>query len=358
MTSAFDHPFLSGLLGDDALATLLGADAELTDMLAFEVALASAQADLGLIPAQAAQAIASTLQAFRPDLAALKAGVARDGVVVPELVRQLREATGQPYAEYLHFGATSQDVIDTAMMLRLRRCLRVLHGRIDGLEQGLAALSARSAGRFVTGYTRMQPALRISANDRLAAWSGPLLRLRARLDTLLDQNFVIQFGGAAGTLEKLGDKASDVRMAVAAKLELLDAPQWHSQRDRVTEIAGWLSELTGVLGKLGQDVALMAAQGGEIDLAGGGSSSAMPHKQNPVAAEALVALARFNATQISAMHHALVHEQERSGAAWTLEWMVLPQIVMATGAATLQAAALLENIRSVGCKQTADPAAI
>jgi 3-carboxy-cis,cis-muconate cycloisomerase len=158
----------------------------------------------------------------------------------------------------------------------------------------------------------------------------------------------VQFGGAAGTLEKLGDKGPAVRAALAAKLGLGDAPQWHSQRDALAEFASLLSLITGSLGKFGQDVALMAQAGSEITLSGGGGSSAMPHKQNPVKAEALVALARFNATQLSGMHQALVHEQERSGAAWTLEWLLLPQMAVATAAALRLAAELAGQIESLG----------
>ena len=180
------------------------------------------------------------------------------------------------------------------------------------------------------GMTRMQagdPDHGCGPRARLARsrWSGIANGWRSSRADLL----VVQFGGAAGTLEKLGDKAPAVRAALAAKLGLGDAPQWHSQRDALAEFAGWLSLVTGSLGKFGQDIALMAQAGDEIELSGGGGSSAMPHKQNPVAAEALVALARFNATQLSGMHQALVHEQERSGAAWTLEWLMLPQMVVA-----------------------------
>jgi 3-carboxy-cis,cis-muconate cycloisomerase len=175
-----------------------------------------------------------------------------------------------------------------------------------------------------------------------------LKRNRARLQSFIGDGLAVQFGGAAGTLDKLGEKGPAVRARLAAELGLADRPQWHSQRDGIAEFAGLLSLITGNLGKLGQDVALMAQDGTEIALVGGGTSSAMAHKQNPVAAETLVTLARFNAVQLSAMHHALVHEQERSGSAWTLEWMVLPQMTVATGAALRLAGQLLASIRSLG----------
>jgi 3-carboxy-cis,cis-muconate cycloisomerase len=135
-----------------------------------------------------------------------------------------------------------------------------------------------------------------------------------------------------------------------ANLGLANVPQWHSQRDRIMDLAALLSGISGSLGKIGQDVVLMADRGDEIALAGGGSSSAMPHKQNPVAAEGLVALARFNAAQLGGLAQAAVHEQERSGAAWTLEWLFLPQMVVASGAALSPGRYdLVSSVRRLGC---------
>jgi 3-carboxy-cis,cis-muconate cycloisomerase len=346
MALAFDHPWLGGLLGDDETAALMGAEAELAALLAFERALAEAEAAEGVVPAAAAAAIGAALADFRPDMTALRQRTGRDGVVVPELVRQMRAAIGEPHAEWLHFGATSQDAIDTALMLRLNPVLAAFARRLDALARQLDELSARLGARALMGRTRMQAAIPITAGDRIAAWREPLVRHRARLDRLQDV-LVVQFGGAAGTLDRLGDRAAAVRAALAAALGLGDAPQWHSQRDRVAELAGWLARLSGSLGKFGQDVALMA-QAGDIALRGGGSSSAMPHKANPVGAEALVALARFNAAQVGALHQALVHEQERSGAAWTLEWLVLPQMVAATGAGLRIAHDVAASIEAMG----------
>ena len=158
---------------------------------------------------------------------------------------------------------------------------------------------------------------------------------------------VVQFGGAAGTLDALGDAGPQVRAALARELGLGDAPQWHSQRDTIADLAGWLSLVTGSLGKIGQDIALMALTG-TIEIVGGGGSSAMPHKQNPVKAEILETLARFNAAQVGAIHQAMLHPLERSGAAWTLEWLVLPQMVVASAAALRLGIALIGEIRDMG----------
>lgn len=346
--SAFEHPFLSGLAGDDETAAMLGADAEIKAMLAFEIALAKAEAEHGLISAEAAREIGERLAAFSPDIERLRQGTARDGVVAPEFVRQLRAAVGEPHAGHLHFGATSQDVIDTAKIRQLAPILAIFDRRLAKIGALFEDLERRFGGNSLMGRTRMQTAIPITAGDRIAGWRAPLERHRLRLDALRPSLLVVQFGGAVGILEKLNDKAPVVRKALARELGLGDAPQWHSQRDRIAELANWLSLVTGSLGKFGQDVALMAQGGDEIKLSGGGSSSAMPHKQNPVAAELLVTLARYNAVQLSGIHQALIHEQERSGSAWTLEWLVLPQMVMTTGAATRTATGLLGNIESIG----------
>ncbi|RWP56446.1 3-carboxy-cis,cis-muconate cycloisomerase [Mesorhizobium sp.] len=341
MIAAFDSPLLSGLLGDEKMATLLGVEAELATMLQFEKALADAEGALGIVPAAAASAIGRVLDNFRPDISALRDGTARDGVMVPELVRQIRHAVGEPHSEHVHFGATSQDVIDTAMILRIRAC-------IDLLEERLSALVVAFGDRPLMARTRMQAAIPISVADRVTSWREPLVRHHERLQSMRRSVLVIQFGGAVGTLEKFADKGAAVRAAVAERLSLGDAPQWHSQRDRIAELANWLSLVTGGLGKFGQDIALMAQAGDELQLAGGGSSSAMAHKRNPIDAEMLVTLARYNAVQLSGTHHALVHEQERSGAAWTLEWLILPQMLMAAGASTCVADRLLSNITAIG----------
>jgi 3-carboxy-cis,cis-muconate cycloisomerase len=346
--SAFDHPFLSGLFGDEEIEAFLGAEAELAAMLRFEIALAEAEAETGVILPEAASAIAKALAGFKPDMAMLRKGVARDGVVVPGLVGQLREAVGAPHADRLHFGATSQDVIDTALVLRLRPVLEVFARRLDELVDRFGDLDRRFGNKPLMGRTRMQAAIQIRVGDRIRNWCEPLVRHKERVETLRPSLLIIQFGGAAGTLDKLGGKGEAVRAALAQRLGLADAPQWQSQRDRIAEFAGFLSLITGSLGKFGQDIALMAQTGDEIALSGGGGSSAMPHKQNPVGAEILVTLARFNATQLSGLHHALVHEQERSGSAWSLEWLILPQMVVAAGSALRLAAKLIGKIDRLG----------
>ncbi|MDW5313014.1 3-carboxy-cis,cis-muconate cycloisomerase [Rhizobium sp. PL01] len=346
--SAFDHPYLSGLLGDEEISAFFSAEADIRAMLAFETALVRAQAEHGIVSKETATRIAEICATFQPDVLALRHAVATDGVVIPDLVRQLRIAVGGEAAEKVHFGATSQDVIDTSLMLRLKAATAVLSKRLTTITGSFDQLTRTWGTNRLMGHTRMQAAIPITVSDRLSAWSSPLIDYRDRLEQLQKVSFPVQFGGAAGTLEKLGAKASSVRATLAKNLDLSDRPQWQSQRSVIADLAHPLSLVTGSLGKFGQDIALLAQAGDDIALSGGGASSAMPHKQNPVTAEALVSLARFNAVQLSGLHQSMVHEQERSGAAWTLEWMILPQMVIACGASTRLALTLAGQIKRLG----------
>lgn len=346
--SVFDHPFLSGLLGDEEIAAFFSAEADIRAMLSFEAALAKAEAKHGIVPNEAATRIAEVCGNFLPDVLALRRATATDGVVVPDLVRQLRKAIGGDAAEKVHFGATSQDVIDTSLMLRLTSVCRLLCGRLSGLLSAFEEIDRQWGSNALMARTRMQAAIAIRVSDRITAWSAPLASYQDRLERMDVVSFPVQFGGAAGTLEKLGDKAGAVRASLAEYLGLADHPQWQSQRTTVADLAHILSLISGSLGKFGQDIALLAQAGDEIELSGGGASSAMPHKQNPVAAETLVSLARFNAVQLSGIHQSMVHEQERSGAAWTLEWMILPQMVIACGTSLRLAMALTGQIKRLG----------
>ncbi|WMT85445.1 3-carboxy-cis,cis-muconate cycloisomerase [Pelagibacterium sp. 26DY04] len=348
--SPFDHPILSGLFGDPELAGFLSAEADVAAMVQFEAALASAQAECGLISAEAAEAIGHLATDLEVDMDRLRAGLGRDGVVVPELVKQMRAALDEEAAQALHFGATSQDVMDTSLVLRLKSICAILSARIAAIEGALEALSGRFGKRGLMGRTRMQDALEISVADRIADWKVPLARHRARLEEIKSRLLVLQYGGAVGTLEKLGEEGPRVVVTLADRLGLGTTDKsWHNQRDSIVEFAAWMSLVCGSLGKIGQDIALLAqSANGEIKLSGGGGSSAMPHKSNPVTAEVLVALARYTAGSSGTIAQSLVHEQERSGAAWTLEWLVLPQMIMATGSALLLATRLLSSVESIG----------
>jgi len=346
--SPLDSPILSALLGDAEVAAHFSDAADLRAMLAFEGALARAQAGVGLVPIDAAARIAAVCESFGPDLPGLAEGASRDGVVAPALVRQLRQAVGAPHDRHVHRGATSQDVIDTSLVMRLKPVLALLDGRLRALVEQLRGLAASQGAVELMGRTRMQRALPIVAADKLRVWRSPLERHVARLGEMRPRLLVVQFGGAVGLRADLDGKGEAVAAELARLLGLGAGPCWHVERDGLAELASWTSLVSGALGKIGADVALMAQNEiGEVRLAEGGGSSAMPHKSNPVRAEVLVALARFNAALLGAPHQALVHENERSGAAWTLEWLALPQMIVATAAALRHAGALCEGLQFV-----------
>jgi len=340
---------LDALLGDEAMAARFGDRPEIEAMLAFERALAEAQASCGLIPPAAAVAIADAISSYQPDLAELRSRMAADGVLGPGLVAALRARIGEPHGRWLHFQATSQDAVDTGLVLRLKPAVADLDSRLLALLDLLARMRVAQGGVVLMGHTRMQRALPISAADKLEAWALPLRRHRHRLAALSPRLLVAQTGGPVGISSGLDGKAEAVAAALAARLGLGVAPCWHTARDGIVEFGQWLALVAGSLGKIGQDVALLAQNEiGSVRLAGGGASSAMAHKSNPVAAEVLVALARATAGLSGTLAQAMVHEGERSGAAWTLEWMTLPPLAIAAAAALRHADAMLRSLSFIG----------
>ncbi|MEE1613264.1 3-carboxy-cis,cis-muconate cycloisomerase [Microvirga sp. CF3016] len=348
MTQTLPYLVLQALVGDEEVGAFFSNEAELSAMLRVEAALAEAEAKVGLIGEEAARRIAEICSGFQADWTRLSEGLARDGVIVPDFVKQLRAAVGEPHAKSVHLGATSQDIIDTALILRLKSVTEILGQRLDTLIHSLNGLKRRDGGVRLMAHTRMQQALAFTAADKIDTWIQPLERHREALQNLAPRLLVLQLGGPIGTRGGLKDHGDAVADTMAKILGLGFASSWHSQRDRIGEFGSFLSLLTGALGKIGQDIALMAQnEVGEVRLATGGGSSAMPHKSNPVPAEVLVTLARFNAGMLGTLHQALVHENERSGAAWTLEWMVLPQMVVSTAAALSRAQTLVTGMSLV-----------
>ena len=330
------------LLGDAETSAILGDQARARAMVAVEIALARVEGRLGVIDSTAAAAIEAALAGFAPDLDDLTRGTASAGVPVPALVAQLRRQVGGDAAAFVHWGATSQDILDTALVLQLRDALVLLARRLDDAIADLARLADEHRATPIIGRTRFQQAVPTTFGLKVAGWLAPLLRHRERLRELRPRLLVVQLGGAAGNLVAIGDRAVDVMQALAAELGLGCPPMpWHSQRDGFGELASWLTLVSGSLGKLGQDVLLLAQnEVGEVREAEGGGSSTMPQKSNPIRAEALVTLARRNATLVGGMHEAMLHAHERDGAAWQLEWGILPDMVSGTAAALVHAHAL------------------
>lgn len=338
----------SGVFGDPALAEIFSEQHWLRRVLEVEVALAQVEARLGLIPPEAARAIAQ-LAGFTPDWAALARQTERDGVPIAGLVAQLQAQLGPEYGRYLHLGATTQDILDTALVLQLRSALALLEGRLRESLQGLARLARQHRDTLMPGRTHGQQALPITFGYKVAGWMAPLLRHLERLQALKERVLVVQMGGAVGTLAALGPRGVAVMEGLAEALGL-NPPlmPWHTARDNLAELAGWLSLLSGSLAKMAQDVILMAQnEVGELHESlepDRGGSSTLPQKSNPIKSEVIIASARANAALLSAMHQALVAEHERATHGWQLEWLVLPQMLAHTGAALNQAVFLSRNL--------------
>lgn len=343
----FEHSWLSGLFHDEAMAEIWSSDATLKHMLDFESAWIEALHVSGLRDVDNVSQVASCISSCSIDVAALRNSTARDGVPIPNLVAQLQSATN---CTSVHAGATSQDVIDTALVLVIRNTSDLIDGQLSQLEEHLTHLEDHFGDKHLMGRTRMQAATGITVKARLGTWREPITSYQQRLIQLRSSVERVQIGGASGNREALGEHSELIVNHVARALSL--APSnvtWHAMRGSIVDYASWLSLITGSIGKMGQDILLMSQQGiDEISLRSGGSSSAMQHKKNPVLAELLVTLARFNAVQVGGMHHAMIHEQERSGSAWMLEWMILPQMAMATGRALSAAIEVCQSIESMG----------
>lgn len=333
---------LHALTRDPEVAALFSDEAELAAILEFEAALAQAEAEAGLITPAAAAAVARAIAGFTPDHDDLVRGMTADGVVVPALVRQLRDGIGPEHVDAVHVGATSQDAIDTGLILRLAKAIPILIERVAALEKAFSAFSDTAGSTELMAHTRMQAALPFTVKDKVATWAEPLSRQRQSLDAMRRRLLVVQLGGPIGDRSSFKGKGDEIARRLAALLDLGLAPSWHSQRDPIVEFGSLLASISGSLGKFGADVTLMAqSEVRQITLSGGGGSSSMAHKSNPVNAELLVALARYNAGLAGTLQQAMIHENERSGAAWTLEWMVLPDMVVTTARALAVALALV-----------------
>ncbi|MCX7646114.1 MAG: 3-carboxy-cis,cis-muconate cycloisomerase [Rhodobacteraceae bacterium] len=350
MTNAFTASGLFGeLFRDPAIAAEFAAPAFLARMCAFEAAWTRALAAAGAVAPGDADAALAAIEGHAAGPDAFAAASLRDGLPVPGLVAALRRGLPPGAAAAIHTGATSQDVIDSAMVLTLLAVAGHLEGRLRALGACIDELSRRFGTRPLTARTRMQAALPATVELRLAAWRRPLADHLARLAGLRTEIGRAQIGGAVGLRDAPEGRAAEVAEAAARALGLALGPVWHTDRSPMVAFGHWLTLVAGTAGKIGQDVALMAQQGlDEIALAGGGGSSAMPHKQNPVAAECMVALARFVAAQQGLLAQAMLHEQERSGAAWALEWLTLPAMAEATGAALAHGLRLLGAVERIG----------
>ncbi len=332
---------LARTLSRASFSDALGEEAFVRAMLAFERGLAQSQAAAGVIPASAAKVIVAVCDDARLSAAALAAdGKLAGSLAIPfvkMLIEQVR-ARNPEAASFVHFGSTSQDVLDTAMMLCVRPCALEADRVLEVAIAQLAGHARHHASAVMLGRTMMQPATPITAGIKIARWATALGRCRKRLAAAAQKALCVQLGGPVGTLDALGAKRAQVRRDLAGRLGLADANSWHSQRDELLALGSAFAILVGAVGKIGRDVALLSqAEVGEMlesaPEKGVGGSSAMPHKRNPVACLQAIAAATRAPGLMSVLLQAAGQEHERAIGGWQAELATFADLVETVGGA-------------------------
>ncbi|WP_346395190.1 3-carboxy-cis,cis-muconate cycloisomerase [Pseudomonas syringae] len=322
-------------------------------MLDFEAALARAQARVGLIPPEVVADIELSCDARLFDFDALAIAIGSAGNSAIPLVKALGKQIAARSAEaerYVHMGATSQDVMDSGLVLQLRRAIVLLERDLTRLADAMAEQAQRHAGTPLAGRTWLQQATPVTLGMKIAGWLGAVTRHRQRLNEIKPRLLCLQFGGASGSLAALGDQAFSVAEALADELQLaLPEQPWHTQRDRLVEFAGLLGLIAGSLGKLGRDVSLlMQTEVGEVfepSAPGKGGSSTMPHKRNPVGAAVMISTATRAPGLVATMLSAMPQEHERSLGLWHAEWETLPELCCLVSGSLQQALQVIPGLQ-------------
>jgi 3-carboxy-cis,cis-muconate cycloisomerase len=344
-----DSEILGTLFGTDEMRAVFGDHGWVQAMLDVEAALARAQARLGIVPNEAADAITRAAKAENLSFAEMAAQTRNVGYAVLPLVRALGKAVGGEAAGYIHWGATTQDILDTALVLQMRDGLAIVERDLARVARGLAGKARTHRNDVMAGRTHLQHALPVTFGYKCAVWLDPLLEHLERLRELRSRVLAVQFAGAVGTLASLGDKGRAVTTGLAEELGLA-APvaPWHATRERVAETACFLGVVCGSLAKLATDMILLmqteVAEANEPFKHGRGGSSTMPQKRNPIASEYVAAAARGVHALVPLVLGAMAGDHERSTGPWQSEQLAMPQIFVLTAGALAHAAGLAEGM--------------
>ena len=343
---------IESLATTEPLAEVFSDQSVLQAMLDFEAALARAEARVGIVPVAAAESITAAAKAGAFDSATLARDTLRGGTPGIPLAKALTEkvrASSPEAARFVHWGATSQDVADTALVLLLQRARPLLQSDLQRLETALAKLSEQHKNAVMLGRTLMQPAPPVTFGLKAAGWLATIHRSRNRLDAAFNESLIVQFGGASGTLASLGAQGTAVVRELASELGLgfVEAP-WHTQRDRLANLVCSCGVLVGALGKMARDISLlMQGEVGEAAEAGGqgrGGSSTMPHKRNPVGCSVTLAAAYRAPGLVAAFLSGMVQEHERGVGGWQAEWPTVASVIQTTGLAVASMAEVAEGL--------------
>ena len=347
--SALDATVLAGLHTTGELRSILGEQALLARFLQFETALAAAQAALGIVPADVATALAAVTPADL-DIERFADRTTAAGYPIVGLVEQLARMLPEGLGQWAHWGATTQDVMDSALVLQIVAALDVIERDLRQALAALVALAAEHGEAVMVGRSQMQQALPITVGYRIACWTAPLLRHLDRLAEMRPRVAVVQLGGAVGSLASMAPHGLDVRRELALRLGLAEPSiSWHATRDRLVEVVAWSAQVAASLGKIGLDIALGAqTEVGELhepSAPGRGASSTMPQKRNPIGAQQLMRAARLTRSYLDLALDAAVADHERPTAVWSLEWHAVAPALAVCGGAVRTAADVLGGLR-------------
>ena len=336
--SALDSTIFRDLFGSQEMRNVFEERTLISRYLEVERAIAKVQAELGIIPKEAADAICQYATLEHLDLDRYAEDVKRVGFPIVPLVKQLTEIIPDGWGEYSHWGATTQDIMDTALVLQLYEAICLIDNDLKEIVHLLAQLAKRYRDTPMVGRSQLQQALPITFGYKVAVWLSMIKRHLERLEQLKPRLLVGQFSGAVGTLASLGDRGLEVQEALCEELGLVQPEiSWHTARDCLAEAVSFLGLVTSSLGKIANDIILLAqtevAELKEPFVIGRGSSSTMPQKRNPISSELIIAAAKAVQQQVATMLSATIQDHERASGTWMLEWLVVPEAFVLTSGA-------------------------
>jgi 3-carboxy-cis,cis-muconate cycloisomerase len=348
--SLIDSTVFRDIFSTGAMRSVFSDENRVQKYLDFEAALARAQARLGIIPKEAAEEICRHCRLAEIDFAKLKAQTERIGYPVLPVVQQLVALCRDGLGEWCHWGATTQDITDTATVMQIREALILIERHLDGIVGALAALARKYRDTPMAGRSNLQQAVPITFGYKVATLLAAFERHRKRLNELRPRVLIGEFGGAAGTLSSLGGRGLATQAELMKELKLaVPAIAWHTVRDTIAEVGCFLGLITGTCGKVALDVKLlMQTEVEEIYEPfheGRGSSSTMPQKRNPISSVYITALTAVVRQQVAALLEAMVEDHERATGPWEIEWIVLPEIFCLASGALAQTEFVLKGVQ-------------
>ena len=347
-STVFDSVLFRDMFGTAEMRAVFADEALIARYIEAEVALARAQARMGIVPKTAADVIEAAAHAIKIDVDKLRRETEIVGYPILPLVHQLSEAAGEA-GGYVHWGATTQDIMDTANVLQIRAALQIVARDLRELRDILATMARKYRNTPMAGRTHLQQALPVTFGYKAAVWLSSIDRHIERVDQALPRILLGEFSGAAGTLASVGDGGLEMQRLFCEELGLHQPSiTWHVARDGIAESVTLLGLITGTLGKIATDVMLMSAsEFGEVSepfVPGRGASSTMPQKRNPISSELMLAAAKAVRQHVATMLDGMIHDFERATGPWHLEWVSLPESFLLTASSLANAKFMLAGL--------------